>query len=308
MSLAIRTEGLSRRFGEIVAVDDLGLAVPTGQVTGFLGPNGAGKTTALRLILGLIRPDAGRIELFGQALDRRREVSLGRVGALVETPSLYPHLNGRENLEATRRILALDRRRVDHVLQAAGLEDAAHRLVREYSLGMRQRLGLALALLAEPELLILDEPTNGLDPAGIQEMRELVRRLPRQEGVSVFLSSHLLAEVEQVASGLVILDHGRCLFQGPIADFRAERRGRVIVGVERPADAAAVLAEEGWECEPTAEGLRVEARGRAARGAICNALVEAGLIVYRLGEETSSLEAAFLELTENGGGHAEAES
>ncbi|MEM7355964.1 MAG: ABC transporter ATP-binding protein [Acidobacteriota bacterium] len=298
--LAIRTRGLSRRFGEVLAVDALNLEVPAGAVTGFLGPNGAGKTTALRLILGLIRPDAGRVELFGESLAARREALLGRVGALVETPSLYPHLTGRENLEATRRILGLDHRRVEQVLEVVRLQDAAHRLVGEYSLGMRQRLGLGLALLPEPRLLILDEPTNGLDPAGIQEMRRLVRRLPQAEGVSVFLSSHLLAEVEQVASHLAILDRGRCLFQGPTADLSAQRQGGVVVGVERAVEAAALLVSAGWACEVVDGEVRVATQGRAARGEICRQLVEAGFAVHRLDETSASLEAAFLELTEVG--------
>ena len=310
MTPAIRTIGLTRRFGAILAVDGLDLAVPAGVVSGFLGPNGAGKTTTLRMILGLIRSDAGEVELFGTAFGERREALLGRVGALVETPSLYDHLSGRQNLELTRRILGLARSQVDRVLAIVRLVDAAHRRVGEYSHGMRQRLGLALAMLAEPELLILDEPTNGLDPAGIQEMRDLLRRLPQEEGVSVFLSSHLLAEVEQVASHLVILHRGRCLFQGPPKDLQASvvgpppggRHGGVIVGVERPQDAQATLAGAGWHSEVVtaspAESLRVEAQGRDARSEICRTLVEAGFSVHRLDQEASSLESVFLDLTE----------
>ena len=311
MSSAIRTIGLTRRFGAVLAVDGLDLDVPAGAVSGFLGPNGAGKTTTLRMILGLIRPDAGEVELLGTALAQRREALLDRVGALVETPSLYDHLSGRENLEVTRRILGVARSQIDRVLAVVRLLDAANRRVGEYSHGMRQRLGLALAMLGEPELLILDEPTNGLDPAGILEMRDLVRQLPEEEGVSVFLSSHLLAEVEQVASHLVILQRGRCLFQGPPEDL-ARRHGGVIVGVDRPRDAAAALAQGGWRSEVVAGGegagsggnLRVEARGRDARSRICRTLVETGFSVHRLEEDTSSLESVFLELTEDTGGEA----
>jgi len=295
---AIRTVGLTRRFGEIVAVDSLDLEVPTGQVAAFLGPNGAGKTTALRMLLGLIQPHAGHVELFGQALAANPVALLSRVGALVEMPSLYGHLNGRENLEVTRRMLGSSASRIERVLQIVNLEDAAHRQVDEYSLGMRQRLGLALALLGEPDLLILDEPTNGLDPAGIQEMRELLRRLAREDGVSVFLSSHLLSEVEQLASQVTILDRGRCLFQGPLTALGAERRNRILVGVDRPVEAAALLSAEGWCAELAGETLRVAGSGREARGRICRSLIEAGFGVHDLGEEISSLETAFLELTE----------
>lgn len=300
--LAIRTSGLTRHFGDLIAVDRLDLAVPAGTVSGFLGPNGAGKTTTLRMILGLIRPDAGEVEIFGTPLTSRKETLLRRVGALVETPSLYGHLSGRENLEVARRMLGLERSHIDRVLALSGLVEAAHRRVSEYSLGMRQRLGLALALLGQPELLILDEPTNGLDPAGIQEMRELVRRLPREEGLSVFLSSHLLAEVEQMASHLVILHRGRRLFQGPPQDLQTQRRGRVVVAVDRPLEAAALLEQVGWQSERIAteeeEALYVDAKGQEARVRICRTLVEAGFAVHRLDEESSSLESVFLDLTE----------
>src|SRR5919107_6344420 len=168
----IETDGLTRRFGARVAVDDLNLRAPEAGVYGFLGPNGAGKTTAIRMLLGLIRPDAGEVHLFGAPLAVERRALMRRVGALVEAPSLYPHLTGRENLEVTRRMLGASRALIDRALDIVKMTRDAHRRVREYSLGMRQRLGLALALLNEPELLILDEPTNGLDPAGIHEMRD----------------------------------------------------------------------------------------------------------------------------------------
>ncbi|MBV9958014.1 MAG: ATP-binding cassette domain-containing protein, partial [Acidobacteria bacterium] len=178
----IETRGLTRRFGAQLAVDDLNLQAPEAGVYGFLGPNGAGKTTAIRMLLGLIRPDAGEVHLFGEPLHAKRRTLMRRVGALVEAPSLYPHLTGRENLEVTRRMLGAPRPLIDRALETIRLTEDAHRRVREYSLGMRQRLGIALALLNRPELLILDEPTNGLDPAGIHEMRELIRRLPQEFG------------------------------------------------------------------------------------------------------------------------------
>jgi ABC-type multidrug transport system ATPase subunit len=173
--LAISTSGLTRCFGDLVAVDSVDLRVPRASVYGFLGPNGAGKTTTIRMLLGLIRPHAGEVRLFGQSLRDGRIGLMRRVGALVESPSLYPHLTGRENLEVTRRLIGGSQEQIDRALSIVHLEEAADRCVKGYSTGMQQRLALALALLGEPELLILDEPTNGLDPAGIREMREFLR-------------------------------------------------------------------------------------------------------------------------------------
>src|SRR5215207_6839601 len=225
MECLIETCGLTRRFGDRVAVDKLNLSVPAADVYGFLGPNGAGKTTAIRMLLGLIRPNAGEVRLFGVHVDRRNRASLmRRVGALVESPSLYPHLTGRENLEVTRRLLGSPRNLIEVALDTIKLTKDADRRVREYSLGMRQRLGLALALLNNPKLLILDEPTNGLDPAGIHEMRDLIRRLPEEFGVTVFLSSHLLGEVEQIATHIGIINEGHLLFQGALAELQSKQQ------------------------------------------------------------------------------------
>jgi ABC-type multidrug transport system ATPase subunit len=225
---AITTSGLTRRFGMLTAVDDLDLRVPRSSIYGFLGPNGAGKTTTIRLLLGLIRPHAGEVQLFGEPLRQRRMVLLRRVGALVESPSLYPNLTGRENLEVTRRLIGGEKAQIGQALHIVHLEDAADRRVGGYSSGMKQRLSLALALLNTPELLILDEPTNGLDPAGIQEMRDLIVRLPQEYGVTVFLSSHLLAEVEQVATHIGIIRQGRLRFQGTLR--AGEGQGRAPAG------------------------------------------------------------------------------
>src|SRR5215217_6860 len=230
----IETRGLTRRFGTQLAVNNLNLSVPAGGVYGFLGPNGAGKTTAIRILLGLIRPNAGEVRLFGQPLMRNHQSLMRLVGALVEAPSLYPHLTGRENLEVTRRLLGSPRELIDVALDIIKLKKDADRRVREYSLGMRQRLGLALALLNKPELLILDEPTNGLDPAGIHEMRDLLRRLPAEFGVTVFLSSHLLSEVEQIASHIGIIHEGRLLFQGTLSELQDAHRAELTLGVNQP--------------------------------------------------------------------------
>ena len=198
-SLAIETTSLTRSFGSCVAVDGIDLRVPRGNIYGFLGPNGAGKTTTIRLLVGLLRPDSGSIFFEGQILTRDRRDIMRRIGALVETPTLYPHLTGRENLEVTRRILGVAESRVNASLGVFGLTNDAHRLVRTYSLGMRQRLGLALAWLGEPRLLMLDEPANGLDPAGMRELRNQIRRFAHDQNVTVFLSSYVLSELQQLA-------------------------------------------------------------------------------------------------------------
>lgn len=307
---AIETRGLTRRFGEVLAVDGLDLTVPRGGVFGFLGPNGAGKTTTIRMLLGLVRPHRGGVELFGQTLDRSsRRALLRRVGALVEMPSLYDHLTGRGNLDLTRRLLGLPRHRLDTVLETVDLVEAADRRVAGYSLGMRQRLGVALALLGEPELLILDEPTNGLDPAGIREMRQLVARLPREHGVTVFLSSHLLAEVEQVADQLAVLQRGRLLFQGPLAELRARQRSRIVVGVDRPDEAAVALrrgglagalaVEGGLEVLPDLAGGEPDAVWTTAAQEINHRLVSQGFRVHRLDCERPSLERLFFGMTDS---------
>jgi ABC-2 type transport system ATP-binding protein len=299
MTFAVSTSGLCRRFGALTAVAGLDLAVPPGAVYGFLGPNGAGKTTTIRMLLGLIRPDAGEVRLFGVPLGEgtRRDL-LRRVGALVELPSVYSHLTGRENLEATRLLLGSPRSRVPRALELVRLTDAADRAVGGYSLGMRQRLGLAAALLGEPELLILDEPTNGLDPAGIREIRDLIRALPAEAGATVFLSSHLLAEVEQMATHLGIVQDGRLLFQGTPAELRGERSGAVALGVDRPAEVADLLARSGYTC--AADGgdrLRVGAAGQEEAARLNRLVVEAGFSVHSLACEGVSLESIFLDLT-----------
>jgi ABC-2 type transport system ATP-binding protein len=299
LDLAISTSELTRRFGSLVAVNRLGLQVPRESVYGFLGPNGAGKTTTIRMLLGLIRPHAGEVRLFNQPLWRHRLGLLGRVGALVESPSLYPHLTGYENLEVTRRLVGAGKAQIDRALDIVRLQDVADRKVKGYSHGMKQRLGLALALLAEPDLLILDEPTNGLDPAGIQEMRALIRRLPQEFGVTVFLSSHLLAEVEQVATHIGIINRGDLLFQGRLADLHAQMEGQIVLGVGQPEQAKRVLAREGWAVRGNGgHRLTVAANGQSDAAVINDQLVRAGISVYELRIEQPTLEDTFINLTQ----------
>ena len=298
MENLIETHGLTRRFGIQLAVDALNLSVPAGGVYGFLGPNGAGKTTAIRMLLGLIRPNAGEVRLFGQRLLANRYSLMRRVGALVESPSLYPHLTGRENLEVTRRLLGAPRELIDLALETVRLTKDANRRVREYSLGMRQRVGLALALLNKPELLILDEPTNGLDPAGIHEMRDLIQHLPRESGITVFLSSHLLSEVEQIASHIGIIHEGRLLFQGPLAELQAKQQPELTVGVKQLDRAIECLKRAGWTVQKRAdELLTVSARSTEDAMRINSLLVDQRLDVFHLALAQVSLEDIFLTLT-----------
>ena len=294
----IETRGLTRRFGKILAVDDLNLRAPEACVYGFLGPNGAGKTTAIRMLLGLCRPDAGEVHLFGSPLAANRLSLMRRVGALVESPSLYPHLSGRENLEVTRRLLGAPRELIDRALESTKLVQDAHRRVREYSLGMRQRLGLAIALLNKPELLILDEPTNGLDPAGIHEMRDLIRRLPAEFGVTVFLSSHLLSEVEQIASHIGIIHEGRLLFQGPLSELQEAQQVQLTLGVSQPDQAVQCLTVSGWSVQRRADGfLTVSAATSEEAIRINNQLIGERIEVFHLSLTQASLEDIFLTLT-----------
>jgi len=294
----IETRGLTRRFGSQRAVDDLNLLVPAAGVYGFLGPNGAGKTTAIRMLLGLIRPNAGDVRLFGQSVNGNHRSLMRRVGALVEAPSLYPHLTGRENLEVTRRLLGSDRNLIELALATVKLTKDADRRVREYSLGMRQRLGLALALLNNPDLLILDEPTNGLDPAGIHEMRDLIRRLPDEFGVTVFLSSHLLGEVEQIATHIGIIHEGSLLFQGTLAELQSKQQTQLTVGVKQVDAATEFLVNSGWSVQRCVDDLlNVSTKAPDDAVRINKLLVDRGLDVFHLAVSQRSLEDIFLSLT-----------
>lgn len=295
-SLAIETTGLTRSFGACVAVDGIDLRVPRGTVYGFLGPNGAGKTTTIRLLLGLLRPDSGSILFDGEILTRDRRDMMRRIGALVETPTLYPNLTGRENLELTRRILDIPESRVKTSLDVFGLTNDAHRLVRTYSLGMRQRLGLALAWIGEPGLLMLDEPANGLDPAGIREFRNQVRNFAHDKHVTVFLSSHVLGEVQLIADQIGIINRGRLLFQGRLQDLQ-RYQPPVTVMTDRNLEAAAVLRSSGWQVLGNpADSIAVRITSDADIAAINRSLLDHGIQVYRLERTQDSLEELFLRL------------
>ena len=240
---AIETHGLSKHFGQRKAVDGLTMSIPAGTIAGFVGPNGAGKTTTIRLLLGLVRPSAGSATILGQLLTHP-ERYLPCVGALIEAPTFYPSLSGRTNLEVLAHLGDYPRSRVSQVLELVELSDRAKDPVRTYSQGMKQRLGVAMALLPDPDLLILDEPANGLDPLGIIQMRDLLRRL-REQGKTVFLSSHLLGELEQVTDWLVMLHQGKALFSGPAREL-LDRRSELVVEAEEATqlDLVARIARE----------------------------------------------------------------
>ncbi|MBX3084686.1 MAG: ATP-binding cassette domain-containing protein [Anaerolineae bacterium] len=294
----IQTTGLTRRYKTLVAVNKLDLKVPAGSVYGFLGPNGAGKTTTIRMLLGLITPDEGTVRLFGEDIHTPARLNLlRRVGSLVEMPSLYLHLTGRENLEVTRRLLDADKKHIDRVLSIVNLTADADRVTKGYSLGMKQRLGLALALLNEPDLLMLDEPTNGLDPAGIHEMRELIRSLPQQHGITVFVSSHLLSEVEQVATHLGIVRKGNLIFQGTLEALQAQRPTYLHIGARQPEAAATILQKTGWQVISQNGHVNVKAASEADAATINTALIKQGIDVYHLSLVQPSLETIFLQLT-----------
>ncbi|MEZ5464658.1 MAG: ABC transporter ATP-binding protein [Lysobacteraceae bacterium] len=305
MNPAIECQQLSRRFPGGKGVHALDLHVPGGSIYGFLGPNGAGKTTTIRLLLGLLRPDGGEIRLFGERHHYGDTRGLRHIGALVEGPSLYPHLSGRQNLDISRRLLGLPAARIDAVLARVDLSNDADRRVRDYSLGMRQRLAIALALLGEPRLMILDEPANGLDPAGIIDLRRLLTELAA-EGVTVFVSSHQLSEVEQVASHVGVLHRGRLRFEGSLGELRQRFRPRLAIDCRDPARAAEMLTNQGIRVDSDASSGRLLVHAADGSEAGINAvLVQGGIAVSRLAREVTSLEQLFFEVTDDRAGDQE---
>ena len=299
MPLAIETDRLSRRFGARLAVDAVSLQVPERSVYGFLGRNGAGKTTTIRLLLGLLRPDSGSARLFGVDVARDRIRAVRQVGSLLEASGLYPNLSGRENLDLSRRLLGLPAAEIDRVLEITGMRAHAGRPVGDYSLGMRQRLGLARALLGAPPLLILDEPTNGLDPEGIAEMRGFLRALPERSGATVLLSSHLLGEIEQTATHIGILSGGRLVRQGRLNDLKSGLASELLIGTDAPEAALSIARQHGFDVQPTADGLLARiAPGeseRQAAAALNRVLCVAGIQVHALMPRQRSLEALYRE-------------
>ena len=300
MENAIETRGLGRRFGRLTAVDEVSLAVPRGAVYGFLGRNGAGKTTTLRMLLGLIRPTAGQALIDGIDVARDRLAAARRTGALLEAHGFYGNLSGEENLDLTRRLLGLDRAEIGRVLAIVEMSDHARRRVSDYSLGMRQRLGIARALLGAPPVLILDEPTNGLDPDGMAEMRTFLRALPDRTGATVLLSSHLLGEVEQTATHIGILSEGRLVLQGELARLRADLAPEIVLETDDPARAADLARSAAVSVERTETGAVVTlppgVDARVASAELNRALVQAGVAVSSIGPRARSLEGIYRQV------------
>jgi ABC-type multidrug transport system ATPase subunit len=304
--LAIATRGLTKRFGSVAAVDDVDLRVPAGAVFGFLGPNGSGKTTTIRMLMGLINPTSGTCELLGQPIPAGADIALPKVGSLIEGPAFYPWLSGRENLIRLDRAGPDGRRttrpqRVDDALARVGLSAAAAKKYRAYSLGMRQRLGLAATLLRPRELLVLDEPTNGMDPQGTREIRHLVHDLAR-DGTTVFLSSHLLSEIDQICSHAGVMSKGHLVTQGTLSELRRAGQSHLRVEVDDPGVARQVLARLGLadaEVDPVTGALSVVLDGQLPE--TCNReLVLAGVAVRALNVQRPSLEDWYVELTGEG--------
>jgi len=299
---AVETRGLVKRFGDNVAVNGVDLQIPRGSAFGYLGPNGAGKTTLIRVLLGLTRADAGSMALLGYEVPRHRDLALARVGAIVDEPRFHGHLTGRENLQ----ILAAAREpgahpRIEPSLERVGMLHRADDRVAKYSMGMRQRLGVAACLLGDPQLLVLDEPMNGLDPAGMHEMRDMIRSLVG-EGRTVVLSSHLLDEVQRTCDAVAIVDRGQVIRQGPINELLAGTSLLIQIDCSQPESARSVLQASpfGGQIELGADGLGITlpaGTGRDAIAEINRVLVEAGIAVYRLQEMQASLESWFLAVT-----------
>ncbi|MFD7523266.1 ABC transporter ATP-binding protein [Paenibacillus chitinolyticus] len=293
----VQTQNLTKTYGAIHSVNKVDLHVQEGEIYGFLGPNGAGKTTTLKMLLGLIKPTEGTINIFGESLSKHRPSILQRTGSLIESPSYYGHLTGLENMKVMQRLRNVPDNNVDEALRIVRLENQKNKKAEQYSLGMKQRLGIAMALLAFPKLLILDEPTNGLDPAGIGEIRELIKLLPERYGITILLSSHLLSEIEQIATSVGIISEGNLLYQGSMDSLRQKNRNAIFMKTGDNAKAEQLLFTQGYR--PTQSGGRLELSNiQDSEVAEMNRmLVEHQIAVTRIEEQKKSLEDIFLELT-----------
>lgn len=297
----VRLLDVTKKIGKRTIIDRLTFDVPPGEVFGFLGPNGSGKTTTIRMMVGLMRMTSGEILIQGHSIRSNYETAVRRIGAIVENPEMYKYLTGYQNLlHYARMIPGISRQRIDEVVELVGLSGRIHEKVKTYSLGMRQRLGVAQAILHKPSLLVLDEPTNGLDPAGIRELRDYLRHLARNEGTTVFVSSHLLSEMELMCDRVAIIQEGRLIDVRSInGSEQHEEKTEMLFEVDRPADAAATL---GGAVQRTESGGIIVQAGREEAADINARLVAAGIRVYGIRSMTKSLEDQFLEVTGGGRG------
>lgn len=298
--MVINTTGLTFNFGKQTVVKSLSLQVPEGSIYGFLGPNGAGKTTTIKLLMNLLQVQEGNIHIFGKELKSNRIEILSQIGSLIEQPAIYAHLTGRENLINRALLLQTPKSRVDAMLDLVHLTQAANKKAGQYSLGMKQRLGIALALLSDPKLLILDEPTNGLDPNGIIEVRELLIRLVKEHGKTVFVSSHLLLEVERMATHVGIINFGELLFQGSIGELQSLSKPLVQIEVNNTVDAANLLKRNNIEVsDADSEYIYIPYITKQQMAEINAILNQAGFMVYSINRQQKDLEKLFLSITQS---------
>ncbi|KOP71756.1 ABC transporter ATP-binding protein [Cytobacillus solani] len=295
--LIIETNQLTKKFSNRYAVENIDLKINKGEIYGFLGPNGAGKTTTIRMLLGLAKPTKGSIHIFGKNMKKEKLNVLKKVGSLVEYPSYYGHLNAYENLEALRILLDAPKSRINEVLSIVRLSNEAKRPVKGFSLGMKQRLGIAAALLGNPELLILDEPTNGLDPSGILEIRELIKSMPKEHGITILVSSHLLSEMDQMATQVGIISKGKMIFQDSIEALRQRAQSKIAIKVDQTEQAWRMLLSKGRQAEMDNNQIYLPHTSDEEISTVIGDLIHDRFSVYRVQEEKKSLEDIFLELT-----------
>ncbi|AYO47629.1 ABC transporter ATP-binding protein [Streptococcus mutans] len=295
----IETKQLSKDFSGEAAVNQLSIHVRKNEIYGFLGPNGAGKSTAMKMLLGLLQPTHGSIRLFDKNFDSNQIALLSSVGSLIEEPSYYANLTGYENLEIIQRLLKLPKENIDKVLKIVKLYEQKDKLVKNYSLGMKQRLGIALAIIKFPKLLILDEPTNGLDPAGIQEIRELIKSLPQKYGMTVIISSHILSEIEQMATTVGIINKGKLLFEGQLTELEEDEK--YLFETSDDALAEQLLMRKGFELEEN-QSIVLKDYNKANIAAAVKVLVANDIDIYQVRMVRKSLEEVFLDMTGREGG------
>ena len=296
MDYAIETLSLTKSYGDFTAVEDLELKVPAGKVYGFLGRNGSGKTTTIRMIMGLIKPNGGSVKIFGNEISRNRAEYLAGIGAIIETPGFYGNLSAYENLEITAKMFKTEKSRINEVLEIVGLSNIGDKAVGKFSLGMKQRLGIANALVHSPRILILDEPTNGLDPAGIIEMRKLIRQLSGSMGITVFVSSHLLSEVQQIADYIGIIDRGHLLKQGGMELINSDEQSFLVVETDQLKRTANIIESLDFDFEKISNGFKVFC-ARKDNVTINKKLVGNQINVYNLESVSKTLEERFLGIT-----------
>lgn len=298
MQPVIQTTNLNFSFSNgVKTLQDVNLLVPKGSIYGFLGPNGAGKTTTLRILLGLLKNQQGKLEIFGKDFAIHRIEILKRLGSLIEQPSLYLHLTAKENLEIYRLIYRVDKNRINEVLKIVGLENTGKKKAKQFSLGMKQRLSIAIALLHQPELLILDEPTNGLDPNGIIETRELIKKLNKDHGTTVIVSSHILNEVERMATHVGIINKGKMLFQGTLGELQQMKTRQTALEIETNNNEAAAALLQSYSIKSVNGKIVLPFESKEQVAGINKLLVQSEFEVYALHPQQNDLEQLFLDIT-----------